>query len=1042
MFLSDIAIKRPVFTSVLLLVIVIFGAGSYLRTGVELFPEINFPAIIVSTTYPGAGPEEVEKAVTKPIEDNITLVDNVKHVESSSSEGGSTVVISFFMGTDLDVAANDVRDQVGQIVRVLPDDADEPVVLKLNPNAFPVVRLAASGDLSLMDLRELADDTIRTELGKIEGVGLIRIVGGEQREIRVEVDQSRLEANGVSISHVISAVSSANLEIPGGRLTQEKREYSIRVMGEIETPEDVGRIPLPGTGGSVLVSDVALVLDTAAEVRTMARTRGYPSVGVEILKQGDANTIKVGEGVRAAVKRLNADLMPPGTQLEVITDDSIFIRDVVDEVRDNMIQGIILTAIALYLFLHSIRGTIIIALGMPAAVVATFILLYFAGYTINIMSMMGMAISIGILVNNAILVLENIHRHIDMGDDPKTAASRGTSEIAVAVASTTLTNIVVFLPIAFMESVVGQVFRQFAMTVVFATLFSLLTAFTLTPMLASMLLKKKEDSDARTAGWLRALYASWDGVYDSMSESYVRMVERIVRHPWTVVAISTVVFFAIMGTVPRILGGEFFPQTDEGQFVVTVETDVASSLDYTDTATRKVEKICGELPEVSVVYSTVGSSSSSEMFGAISGANVAQVVVKLVDKKERERSTVEVMNSLRPVLARVVGAKISLSAAGQGGPGGKPIELEVRGENIDTLKEITDDALDLFRGGEVGGKVYPGVPGLVDADTEWREGKPEVSLQPERDRLRIQGVTIRDLAESIRAYYTGVVASRYREGDDEYDIRVQLSDLGRKDASILEALSVPGAGGGLVRVSEVVTSKRTSGPTQLTRKNREHMIRVVAETSGRTAGEVHGDLVQRMGALRMPDGYTYDWAGEIEFMEENFADMYTAMLLAAVLTYLLLAGILESWKLSVLIMLSLPLSFAGVFVALLVRGLTINVFSLMGIVMLIGLVINNAIVIVDYAALLWKQGMPLKEAIPKACGVRLRPILMANTTTIIAMIPLSLGIGAGGEYRAPMAVTQMGGLLFGGLLALLVTPAVFYLSQRRADRKRAEVAAD
>jgi len=1039
-FLSDIAIKRPVFTSVVLLVIVIFGAGSYLRTGVELFPEIDFPAIIVSTTYSGAGPEEVEKAVTKPIEDNITLVDNVKYVESASSEGASTVVISFFMGTDLDIAANDVRDQVGQIVRVLPDDADEPVVMKLNPNAFPVMRLAASGDLSLMDLHELADDTIRTELGKIEGVGLIRIVGGEQREIRVEVDQSRLEASGVSISHVISAVSSANLEIPGGRLTQEKREYAIRVLGEISSPEEVGRIPLPGTGGSVLVQDVARVLDTAAEVRTIARTGGYPSVGVEILKQGDANTIKVGEGVRAAVERLNADLMPPNTKLEVITDDSIFIRDVVDEVGENMFQGVLLTAIALYLFLHSMRGTVIIALGMPASVVATFILLYFAGYTINIMSMMGLAISIGILVNNAILVLENIHRHIDMGDDPKTAASRGTSEIAVAVASTTLTNIVVFLPIAFMESVVGQVFRQFAMTVVFATLFSLMTALTLTPMLASMLLKKKEDSDAGKASWLHVPFAWWDATYNSLSDSYVRLVERIVRHPWTVVAISAIVFFAIMGTIPRILGGEFFPQVDEGVFVVNVETDVASSLDYTDMATRKVEKICNELPEVSVVYSTVGSSSSSEMFGASSGANVAQVVVKLTDKEKRERSTVQVMNSLRPVLARLVGAKITLSAAEQGGPGGKPIELEVSGEDIDTLKVITGDALDLFRGGEVGGKVYPGVPGLVDADTEWREGKPEVSLQPDRNRLRLQGVTIQDLAESIRAYYTGVVASRYREGDDEYDIRVQLSDLGRKDASILDELSVPSVGG-LVRVSELVNSRRTSGPTQLTRKNREHMIRVVAETSGRTAGEVHGDLVKRIGALRMPEGYTYDWAGEIEFMEENFADMYTAMLLATVLTYLLLAGILESWKLSVLIMLSLPLSFAGVFVALLVRGLTINVFSLMGIVMLIGLVINNAIVIVDYAALLWRQGLPLKEAVPKACGVRLRPILMANTTTIIAMIPLSLGIGAGGEYRAPMAVTQMGGLLFGGLLALLVTPAIFYLSQKRADRKRAEAAA-
>jgi len=1036
MFLSDTCIRRPVLATVVLLIVAIFGLSGYVRLGVELFPDIEFPVIVVTTSYPGAGPEEVEKVVTKLIEDGITLVDSVKYVESASSEGMSTLVISFQMGTDIDIAASDVRDQVDQIEGRLPDDAEKPLVMKFDPDAFPIMRTTLSGDKSLMALREMADTTVKTELGKIEGVGLIRIVGGEEREIRVEVDKSRLEANGVSISHVIAAVRSANLELPGGHLTRGDREYGIRLLGEIADAGDIADIELPGTGGSVRVLDVARVVDAAAEIRTKARSRGFPSVGLEILKQGDANAVKVGKGVREAVERLNDGILPEDTVMEIITDDSIFIRDVVAEVRSNMFQGILLTALALYLFLHDLRGTIVIAVAMPVAVIATFILIYFAGYSINIMSMMGLAISVGILVNNAILVLENIHRHIDLGDDPKTAASRGTSEIAVAVASTTLTNVVVFLPIAFMESVVGQVFRQFAMTIVFATLFSLFISFTLTPMLASLLLRGK-GSGKPMSERKRAVYARWDGVYDSMSQSYVALIAGILRHPWKTVVAATGIFFLIMFTVPRIIGGEFFPQADEGQFMVDVETDVASAIDYTDRVTKEVGDICASVPEMEQVYSTVGSASGGgEMGAGSSGVNVAQVVVKLVDKAERDRSTEQVINSLRPSMAKIVGARIEMTAGQQGGPGGKPIVLEIRGEDVDVLKRLAAEVMTMSKGGDVGGKTYKPVRGLVDADIEWREGKPEVSLHPQRDRLRIHGVTVQDLAETIRAYYTGIVASRYREGDDEYDIRVRLSESSRNDIGELRDLTVPAADGHLVTLSELAEDRQSSGPTQLTRKDREHVIKVTGGASGRTSGEIHKEMVERIKNIDLPEGYTFNWAGDIEFMEENFEDLRMAMLLATILTYLMLAGLLESWKMSVLIMLSLPLAFAGVFLALLVRGLTINIFSLMGMVMLIGLVINNAIVIVDYINVVRKEGVPLVEAVPRACGIRLRPILMANITTVIAMIPLAMGIGAGGEFRAPMAVTQMGGMIGGGLLALLVTPAIYYLAERKREAKK------
>ncbi|MBM4143160.1 MAG: efflux RND transporter permease subunit [Lentisphaerae bacterium] len=1037
MFVSDICIKRPVLASVVMIITAILGMSSYSRLGVELFPDIEFPMTVVTTAYPGAGPDEIETLVTKPIEDNLTLVDNVKYIQSYSSEGLSTVMVRFEMGTDLDVAASDVRDQVNQVQAVLPDDAESPVVTKLDPQAFPVMRLAASGDLPLMDLYQAADDIIRTELGRIQGVGLIRIVGGEHREIRVEVDQARLEASGVSIGQVIAAIAGANVEIPGGRISRGGREYAVRVFGKIDDLDLIAETPLPGAP-SVRVGDVAEVRDTVAEVRTMTRHNGRGSVGVEVLKKGDANTVLVGREVRAAIARLNDGPLPASVAVDVVTDDSVFIRDVIREVRDNMIQGIVLTALALYLFLHSGRGTFVIGLAMPTSVIATFVALYAAGYSVNIMSMMGLAISIGILVNNAILVLENIHRHIDLGDDPKTAASRGTSEIALAVSSTTLTNLVVFLPIAFMESIVGQVFRQFAMTIVFSTFFSLFVSFTLTPMAASLLLRGRTEEERLLKARTRRIYAAWDGIYDSMARWYEKAVRRCLAHPWLTLALTAAAVALVMLTVPRLIGGEFFPETDQGQFAVDIETDVSSSLEYTDGVARRVEEILAAIPELDQVYATVGSQAGGHLAGSAEAPNRAQVVVKLVDVQKRRRSTARIMAALRPELAAVVGARLAVKATQEGGPGGTPIELEVRGEDFDVLNSIAADVLTVSRGGTLGGVEYAPVPGLVDADTDWRAGKPEIGLRPERTRMRQRQVSIESLAAAIRSYYTGTVATRYREGDDEYDVRVQLRDEDRRRFAALSDLTVQAGDGRLVRVSEVAEEVRSTGPTHLARKDRQHMVKVSGNTSGRTSGEVHKDMVARIAAVRLPEGYTFRWAGDIEFMQENFRDLYNAMLLATVLTYLLLAGMLESWKLSLLVMLSLPISFAGVFIGLLIRGSTINIFSLMGMVMLIGLVINNSIVIIDYIGVVRQtERLPLLEAIPKACAVRLRPLLMAEATTVIALVPLAMGSGAGGEYRAPMAVTEMGGMLAGAMLSLIVAPVLYYLAFRRAERKAA-----
>ncbi|MBN1670705.1 MAG: efflux RND transporter permease subunit [Kiritimatiellae bacterium] len=1031
MILSDISIRRPVLATIVLLVVVILGAQSYVRLGVQLFPDIEFPAMAVVTTYLGAGPEEIERLISEPVEDALSTLDDVKYVQSTSAEGVSTVVVEFEMGTDVDIAANDVRDKVSLAERELPDDADKPTVLKFDPNAEPILRLAVSGDRSLAEVYELTDDKVRTVVQKVGGVASVDIIGGEDREIRVAVRQDRLDAYGIAIGQVIAAIGAANMEMPGGHVTRGAQEYAIRVLGEVHDLDDIRGIAIPGTRGAVRIRDVATVADTVAEVRKMARSAGKPSVGVLILKQGDANTIEVGRGVRAGIAELTAGVLPADMKVEIITDTSVFIRDVVDEVKANIWQGILLTALALYLFLHNWRGTFIAALAMPAAVVGTLVPLYFAGYSINIMSMMGLAISVGILVNNSILVLENIYRYIDMGFAPADAASKGTADIAVAVASTTLTNIVVFLPIAFMESIVGMVFRQFAMTVVFATVLSLLISFTLTPMMAALLLRSKAVEQARLSERRAAFYARWDGVYQRLAASYGRLVAGVVRHPWLTILLAVGVFALVIAVIVPLIGKEFFPRADEGEFAIVVETDVSSSLEYTDAVIRRVEEICAaHIPERERVFTSVGEVSGEH--GATSaGVNVGEVVVKLSDKTDRDRSTQQVMDALRPLLAAVPGARFKLEARQMGGPGGGGIELEIRGEDIATLNAIARDAMTMLQGGSVKGRTYDPIAGAVDIDTDWRLGKQEVALRPKRERMRRLGVSIQTLAETVRAYYSGVVASEYREGDDEHDIRVLLSDEDRRSILGLCDCTVQGDGGRLVKLSEIVEPVRSIGPTQLSRKDREHMVKVKAGVTGRAESEVSDPLQKRLDAYPLPPGYRFSWGGEVEFRQREFPELANAAVLATVLTFLMLAGILESWRLPGLIMLSLPFSFAGVFLALFLRGLAINIFSLMGIVMLIGLVINNAIVIVDHVEAVRKEGVPLTEAIPRACAVRLRPILMANITTIVAMIPLALGIGAGGEYRAPMAIVQMGGMVGGGLLALVVTPAIYYLASRR-----------
>ncbi len=1029
MFLSDLSIKRSVLMTVIIIIMVLLGLMAYLELPLDLFPRIEFPFITVMTSYPGAGPREIETLLSKPLEEELSTTDGLRHIKSISQEGLSVILMEFELEVDVDVAAADVRDKVALVEPDLPDDSEKPLISKFDINAEPIMQLAVSGKRSPQDLYELTDDKIKPQFAKIIGVAEAEIVGGQEREILIALDQQRLNAFHLTPDDVNRAIDAANLELPSGHITESLTEYTVRLAGKVKAVDLFNNIQLyTPDGEEVRIDQIGEVIDTVKEVRELTRFQGEPSLGLVIKKRSDANTIAVADGVRRSIVEIGRRL-PPDIKIEIAEDRSEFIRGSLDEVRSNMIVGIILTAICLFIFLHNLRSTLILSVAMPTSIVSTFLLLFFFGYTINIMSMLGLALSVGILVNNSILVLENIHRYLELGKDRVTAARVGTSEISAAVASSTLTNIVVFVPIAFISGIVGRFFRQFAMTVVFSTIFSLFVSYTLTPMLSSKYLKE--------SGKKASIFNHWDRFYLNLSRGYGGLVRRLLRHKGKIIILSVVIFILTVKFVPPLIGFEFFTKSDEGSFKVTIETPVDSSLKATDTVVRRVEDILYKLPERKNVFTTIGKLAQM-LGGSNQGVNLAEVKVVLVEQDQRERSTREVMNSLRTTLASIPGATFNLQETESGGGGEeKPILLEIRGEEIDILNNLADRAVELAKS----------VPGAIDVDKDWRVGKPEIWLIPDRRRASDYGITVDRIARVLRNSLTGEVASTYRELDDEYDIRVKLGEEDRTFQEQIGEIKIPAKDGEPVPITAVCRIELRKGPTTITRKDRERLVTVSANVVGTSSGEVARELEELLETeMEFPPGYTYFFGGEIERMREEFGYIFVALGLAIVLTFLMLAGILESYRYPVMIMLSLPLALITVLLALLITGTTINIFSLMAMVMLVGLVVNNSIVIVDYSNLLRSRGKSIEDAVVEACATRLRPILMANLTTIIAMIPLALGLGWGGGFRAPMAIVSMGGLVGGGMLALLVMPALYVLFSSSKQRlkqfgKKTEVCA-
>ncbi|MCL5267318.1 MAG: efflux RND transporter permease subunit [Bacteroidetes bacterium] len=1012
MKLADTSIERPVFATMMILALIVLGLFSFIKLNIDQFPDIDFPYVTVTSVLPGAGPEQMETDVTKKIEDAVNTIGGIEHITSISREGVSFVIIQFKLEIDGQQAAQKVREKIAAVRADLPTDLEEPVIQRIDPASMPMFTLTVSGPRSDKEITTFTKNVIRKRLENVPGVGRVDLVGGAEREIQIAVDAGRLAAYGLSINDVIQAVASSNVEVPAGNLTQGPRQMLLRTMGKYTNVNDFNRVIVATAEGKpVYLSDVAQVVDGVKEQTSLTRVNGKSAVGLSILKQSGSNTVRVAQAIQKELNALEKEI-PPDLKITVAQDNSTFIVEEVNDVLFDISYGGLLAVIVVFLFLANLRSTIISAIALPTSIIASFIIMYALNFTLNMVSLLALSLAVGLLIDDAIVVIENIFRHMQQGETPMEAAKAATAEIGLAVMATTFTIVAVFVPIAFTPGLVGRFFYQFGITVSAAVLVSLFVAFTLTPMLSSRWLSAADEELANRGSVLRRGLYYFNHFFQILSQKYRKAISWSLHHRKTVVFGSLAVFvssFFLMG----LLGTSFFPDTDESEFNIGITAAPGSSLEQTALIGADVESVLRKQPEVTTTLLTIGAGNDPVTTG--------NILVKLVKKDKRKRSVWQIMNYLRAELKNTPGANISYAT--QGGPGGnqKPVVMSVRGDNMTTLKSIADRVENIVRTTQ----------GTVDIENSLETSKPEVRIRIDRDKASDLGVNVAQIATTARALVDGYVATKYQEGDEQYDVRVRLRKQDRttlENVNNLMVKSNKAMGNGenlLVPVSYVADIRQSSGPSQINRFDRQREIRVDANLSGRLLGEVLGDVQRRTDRLVLPPGYNVGVVGEGQMQSESFMNILLSLALAVIFVYIVLAAQFESFTYPFAIMLALPMSLIGAVLGLLVFGSAVSMMSMIGIIMLMGLVTKNGILLVDYANVLRDRGQERTEALINAGATRLRPILMTTFAMIFGMVPVAFAVSEGSEFRAPMGQAVIGGLITSTLLTLFVVPVVY-----------------
>ncbi|OEH86706.1 multidrug ABC transporter [Desulfuribacillus stibiiarsenatis] len=1023
MKISHFSVNRPVAITMLVITILILGMVSFTKLNVDLYPELVFPIAIVATSYDGAAPQEVETLISRPLEGVLGTVENVKQIQSVSRAGASQVIIEFNWGTNMDFATLTMREKIDMIKNALPDGAGDPLVIKIDPAAMSILTLGISGGADIVELKNLTDDTIIPRLERVAGVASVGATGGKKQEIHVVVDSNLLNGYGLTLSQVTQTLMAENSAMPGGDLEKGLKEMYIRLDNEYKSIDEIAEVnfQLP-SGGTVKLKDFATIQDSFRETKQITRLNGVPSIEINVYKQTDGNTVKVANQVSKALEELKkSGALPDNVAITPIFDQSVFIKQSIESVVKNMIFGGVFALIILYLFMRSLRSTLVIGLAMPFAVIATFTMLYFSGQTLNMMTLGGLALGIGMMVDSSIVVLENIFRHRQMGKNLIQAAKDGASEVGLAVLAGSFTTIGVFLPIVFVDGMAAQFFRPLGLTVSISIFAALIVSLTLVPMLASRLLRvdlHDEKPKSRNPFKNQPITRGFGRMIDGLTVKYSGLLRWSVGHRKTVLFITTLLFIGAAMLVPFV-GAEFMPAMDTGELSASVTLPKGTLVEETERVTSRVEELIYQIPEVDIVLTSIGSGGGMDFSGA-TVTERGRVTVKLVPLAQRERSTAEVVEDLRQKVNTIEhpDAVIEVSEMdNSGGPPTAPLEIRIQGNNFEVLNDLA---------GIIAEEVKL-VEGTRDVKNSLEEGRPELLVKLDRERLARYGISTTQIMSTVRTAFQGQVSTQLKTGEDEIDVRVILPEEQRRNVKDLEQLVVRSQSGAQVALHDLVSFNEQTGPSQISRRAQVREVTITSNIYGRDLGSIVEDIRVRVDNLAIPEGYFVEYGGQSQDMAEAFGSLLIALVLAIVLVYIIMAAQFEAFTYPFIIMFSVPVTFIGVVVGLFVTGRTLSVTSFIGLIMLAGIVVNNAIVLVDYINRLRAEGMERDEAIIAAGPVRLRPILMTTLTTVLALVPLAIGIGEGSEGQAPMATVVVFGLTFSTLITLVLIPVVYTL---------------
>lgn len=1009
MSLTKLSITKPIAITMFILLFVALGIVGAINLGADLFPPANIPVISISSTYPGAGADEIEKDIIKPIEDAASAISGLDTIQSYAYEGYAQVIVMFKMSADINTAYMDTQKAIDSIVDKLPKDASRPALLKYDLNASPILIYTLSGDRPYEEIYSKTEE-MKERVERIEGVGSVSIFGGMEKELSIKADKSKLEYYGLSLGQVLNRLQTDNISLPGGIIKQTGQDRIVSIEGEFTDINQIidFRIPVGREGGYVRLGDIAEVSLEYPNAKEISRVNGKQAIGLIVQKQSDANIVETGNKVKSEIDKFKKSIDNLGLELNLVQDSTVFITSSLDDTKKNLIEGVIITALILFLFLRQWNTVSIAVVAIPTSLVSTFFMMYIMKFSFNILSLMGLTLCVGILVDDSVVVLENIHRHFKMGKDAKTASLEGRSEIGMAAIAITLSDVVVFAPIAFMSGIIGQYFKQFGLVVVFATLFSLLVSFTVTPMMASRMFKEG-NSKAKRFQWF---YTFMDNSEEKLKELYGKVLVVCLRNRVKValvilVLLAVSVSFLFTGRI----GMEFMPYTDSGEFTIHLSLDPGATIESTDEKTKQVEEYIKNLKDRQYYYSRVGS---------VSEPNKSSIFVKLVDKTKRSSSQKDIITSIRDWAGKnMSGVEMIVSEASMvdmGGESGKPINIIVKGSNTEVINEIANQVEDVVKSTE----------GTVETGNSFENGKPAYKVSIDKISSSNYGISAYDISNTVRSSIEGVKAGVFRKDGEEFDVKLKLQDNSIKDQNDLNNLYIMSNTGKMIPIDQLAKISLSDSPANVKRQNKQRLCTISANISkGHTLGEVSSKINKKIKNIELPDGYSISVGGEQEMMSEIFVSLTQVLIISVLLVYMILVVLYESFLTPLVRILALPVGFIGALTALMISGNSLNMLSMIGLIMLDGLAAKNGTILIDYTNTLMSRGMELRDALLEAGKTRLKPIIMTSAAMIVGMLPSALAIGNGSEFKLGLALVIIGGMISSTILSPILLPIAY-----------------